>query len=509
MPGGFPDTSDESQGFVSVEPQDNVVVVDDEIEVEEAVKSKVGAYLTVLFAGFALLSDGYQNGIVSFLNAIFSRLYPAEFTAPVSTRISNAALAGQIIGQLAFGLVVDRIGRKTGLVLCTMLVVVGAGLTAASTGRDAAGMFWMMTVMRFLLGVGVGGEYPCSSASASEAADVVVKGRRGGVFVMVTNVVIDIGFVMAAVVPAGLLLGFGGWENGKGEIVWRLALGAGMLPPLSVLYFRIKSLNVDQYTRHNLKRSVPYRLILARYWPRLLLTSSLWFLYDFIAYPAGIFWSVIISAAVPDPSNLFHTQLWGILLTSFYLPGALGGAWAVDALGRRKTMTLGFVGVAVVGVMIVLVRDWAVQHCFPLFVILYGVYLSASEFGPGDCIGLTAAEIYPTAIRGTAYGISAAIGKFGAVTGTLIFRPLIGVFDPGDTMGQKVPFLLGALIALLGAGITYYFLPEFEGRSLEEEDVSFRAYLEENGVRVSELMGVESRRDNGDRRLDEENERLL
>lgn len=138
------------------------------IPIEESSLSnsaKWGAYLTVLFAGFALLSDGYQNGIVSFVDSLFSRIYPKEYTTEISTRIANAALVGQIIGQIFFGLVVDRIGRKTGLIACTILVVVGAALAAGSTGGkggDLNGLFWMLTVTRGVLGVGVGCVSPVS-----------------------------------------------------------------------------------------------------------------------------------------------------------------------------------------------------------------------------------------------------------------------------------------------------------------------------------------------------------
>lgn len=47
------------------------------------------------------------------------------------------------------------------------------------------GLLWMMIISRGILGVGVGGEYPCSSVSAGESADEVAPGKRGGLFVMV------------------------------------------------------------------------------------------------------------------------------------------------------------------------------------------------------------------------------------------------------------------------------------------------------------------------------------
>lgn len=81
------------------------------------------------------------------------------------------------------------------------------------------------------------GEYPCSSVAAGESADEVLPGRRGFLFIMVTNFVIDFGYVISALVPIILLAIFG--ENHL-EPVWRLCLGLGIIPPLSVLYCKCK-----------------------------------------------------------------------------------------------------------------------------------------------------------------------------------------------------------------------------------------------------------------------------
>ena len=52
------------------------------------------------------------------------------------------------------------------------------------------------------------------------------------------------------------------------------------------------------------------------------------------------------------------------------------------------------------------------------FTIMYGIFLSLGEVGPGNCLGMLAAKSGPTAVRGQFYGIAAAIGKVGAFAGT-------------------------------------------------------------------------------------------
>lgn len=52
------------------------------------------------------------------------------------------------------------------------------------------------------------------------------------------------------------------------------------------------------------------------------------------------------------------------------------------------------------------------------FAVVYGIFLSFGELGPGNCLGLLASKSGPTAIRGQYYGTAAAIGKVGAFVGT-------------------------------------------------------------------------------------------
>ena len=62
-----------------------------------------------------------------------------------------------IVGMLGFGYISDRLGRKSGAVLTTLILVVGIALSAASSGKDELGMFWMLVISRGIAGVGAGG----------------------------------------------------------------------------------------------------------------------------------------------------------------------------------------------------------------------------------------------------------------------------------------------------------------------------------------------------------------
>lgn len=435
------------------------------------------------------MSDGYQVGVLSLVNVCFTKLYGADFTSEMSTRIGNSLFVGCIIGQISFGFVCDRLGRKVGLMITTILVIVGAALCAGAYGAHGSveGLFWALTIYRGILGVGVGGEYPCSSASASEAADEVMPGRRGMLFVFVTNFVIDSGFVLSALFP--LILGAAGCSY---EVIWRTSFAFGVLPPLSVLYFRLKMSNSEIYKKNAIKKRVPYLLIIRRYWKYLVGTGGSWFFYNFISYPLGIFAGTILEQALGADASFVQIAEWSLLLNCFYLPGSISGALASDKLGRKKTMATGFLVQGILGIFMgVFYKD--LLNIFPLFVVLYGIFMAMGEFGPGDMLGLVSAEIYPTAIRGTAYGWSAAIGKLGAFVGTTVFKPAIASFGGGDVMlGQGRVFILGSCLALLGAVFTWFLIPDYSKKALGEEDEDFKQYLLQNGFDLSNFGGEDA-----------------
>lgn len=58
---------------------------------------------TILCAGCALISDGYANSLMTLINVVLRIQYPKEYTSAVSTRVSNALLVGEIIGQISVG----------------------------------------------------------------------------------------------------------------------------------------------------------------------------------------------------------------------------------------------------------------------------------------------------------------------------------------------------------------------------------------------------------------------
>ncbi|KAM3071746.1 Plasma membrane permease [Clarireedia jacksonii] len=410
---------------------------------------------------------------MTMVNIVLRKEYPKQYTSKMSTQVSNALLVGEIFGQVTVGLTCDYLGRKVAIVLTTLMIVFGGILATASNGITINGMFWMMTVARGIIGFGVGGEYPASSTSASEAANQHTPKSRGPVFILVTNLPLSFGGPLAVSI---FLIVLAACDYKHYSTVWRVCFGIGCILPLSVFYFRLKMLNSTLYRRGAIKRNVPYNLVLRYYWKSLIGTCGAWFLYDFVTFPNGIFSSTIIASVVPSNPNTVvrKTGEWNLLLGTIALPGVIIGALLCDRIGRKNTMMLGFSGYLVFGLIIGLSYD-KITKIVPLFVVFYGLMQSSGNMGPGDMLGLLSSESYATSVRGTCYGISAAMGKVGAAVGTQAFTPI------QDNLGKKWTFIIAAICGVVGVLVTYFFVDNVTGEDLSVRDEKFRAYLVANG----------------------------
>ncbi|KAF7718406.1 MFS-type General substrate transporter [Penicillium ucsense] len=433
-------------------------------------KQSLSDWFTIFASGFALISDGYQNNLMTMANVLLKKEYPSEYTSSVSTRVSNALLVGEIIGQVVVGLTCDYLGRKTAIISTTLMIVIGGILATASHGATIDGMFWMMTVARGIVGFGAGGEYPASSTSASESANDLTPKHRGPAFIMVTNFPLSFGGPFAVSIFLIVLMAC---QQSHYSTVWRVCFGIGCVWPLSVFYFRIRMLNSALYRRGAIKRHVPYRLVLRYYWKDLIGTCGAWFLYDFVTFPNGVFSGTIISNVVGN-GTIRQTAEWQLLLGALALPGVFLGAILCDRVGRKNIMMIGFSGYLIFGLIIGCAFD-RITKIIPLFVVFYGLMQSSGNFGPGNMLGLLSSESYATGVRGTCYGFSAAIGKTGAAVGTQAFQPI------SNNLGKKWTFIVAAICGVVGVLVTWFFVPDLSGEDLRLRDEKFRAYLVAHG----------------------------
>ncbi|OJA16409.1 hypothetical protein AZE42_05503 [Rhizopogon vesiculosus] len=441
--------------------------------------------VSLIFAcGTALFSDGYANNVIGSVNTLLERIYGTDaITANnYSNTLTSVAFAGTVVGMLAFGYLSDKMSA-------TGIVALFSGLSAASSGANHSlgGMLAMLSACRFLLGIGVGAEYPCGSVSASEQSEEegIATNAQHRWLVLATNSMIDVGFVIGAFVPLVLYWIFG---DNHLRAVWRLSLGLGVIPAIAVFFWRLRMEEPTRYKRDSMRNTrIPYRLVIKRYWRGLLGISLSWFIYDFITYPFGLYSSTITNAVTGGNESLSVVFGWSVVINLFYIPGTIIGAFFIDFMGPKATMITGLLAQAVMGFIMSGLYTKLSSHV-GAFAVVYGIFLSFGEFGPGNCTGVLAAKTGPTAVRGQYYGIAAAVGKVGAFIGTWVFPLIVDDFGGSSSVkGNTGPFWIASGLAILSALIVFFLIKPLSHDGMKEEDAKFRAYLEENGFDVSSM----------------------
>jgi hypothetical protein len=94
------------------------------------------------------------------------------------------------------------------------------------------------------------------------------------------------------------------------------------------------------------------------------------------------------------------------------------------------------------------------------FQAMYFLSSFFNQFGPNAVTFLVAAEVFPTPVRATAHGFSAAVGKLGALCASILYNYI-------DT---QTKFYVVPWFGLLGAGLTFFFLPDTTGLDLKEQE---------------------------------------
>lgn len=187
----------------------------------------IGRYewLVLVIASLGWVFDVFEGQVfVASMNEVWKELLPPS--TPEGTRrffdhLALAAfLAGGALGGVLFGALGDRIGRARTMILTILLYSVFAGLTAL------ARTWWEVVLLRFLVALGVGGEWAVASAMVAEVFPPRARAWSGAIF------------HGSSVLGTYLAVAAGQWIVNDPQLGWRWAFAVGALPAVLTLWIR-------------------------------------------------------------------------------------------------------------------------------------------------------------------------------------------------------------------------------------------------------------------------------
>jgi MFS family permease len=366
--------------------------------------------------------------------------------------LNTLTLLASGIGGVLFGFIADRIGRKRALMATILTYSVFSFACGLST------TILMLACFRFVLGLGMGGEWNTGAALVAETWPDEQRAKA----LSIVQSSWAIGYALAALV-AGIVLQFSNW---------RAVFFVGVLPALVIFWILKKVPESEMWERHrkaSLAASSPqpeatqaredsffhlFSRSYARHTIALLLVNffglfAWWGLFTWI--PPYL--SLPVSQGGRGFGVMSTTALLLFLNLAGMFPGYLTFGWVADRLGRRNSFILYTLAAAFFVPLYAVARsEWVL--------LLLGAVVAFFGTGFFSGSGIVGSEIFPTRLRARALGFT----YNGARTLSALAPFVIG--RVGQAKGLGWAFHLCATSFLL-ATVMAVLLPETKGKQLD------------------------------------------
>ncbi|MCV7283284.1 MFS transporter [Mycolicibacterium flavescens] len=421
--------------------------------------------LTLYSAGGPFL-DGYALTIIGI--AFVSMKAQLGMDAVDVGLAGAAALIGIFFGGLVFGYVTDRIGRKV-MYIADLLMLVVVSIASAFVAE-----VWQLVLLRFILGVAIGADYPIASSLLTEFVPSRYRGRLlGSLFVVWAA-------GAAAAAAAGWVL------STLGPDAWRYMLASPAVFGLITLILRA---GTPESPRWLLSKGREHQAlqVCRQVWgpdadlagiaglmtnPGEVAPTRYSTIFRGVYLRRVIFVGVFFSAHViplfavytfgPDiiaeigiaEHNIYLAEL---VISTLFLVGGVPGLLLVDKIGRKPLLIYTF------AIMSIAFAFMAVNPSAPAVLLFAALAVYAVTSGACNFIEIIYPnELFPTPVRATATGTVVAISRVGSAISTFVL-PLVLT---GTGLGG-VMWLLAA-VNVVGLVVTVLLGEETRGRALAD-----------------------------------------
>ena len=333
-----------------------------------------------------------------------------------------------------------------------------------------------LCVFRFLLGFGVGADYPICAAYLAE----MIPPRKSTQFIATAM------FINCLASPVGVIVAWVLFKLHPQLDVWRWIFASGAIPAITGLLFRAKLPESFLWKVHQRLKPPSRQTVFTHYQfifsPRMIkITMSLclcWFLLDISYYGIGLFTPHVLQAFnLSSEANFLTAQteiLKSTLVVNIFV--SLGAFTVIFFINRISLITLQKIGFlfSFVGLFIL-----SLSYLYPSTLIIFIGFILFNffiNFGPGISTYLLPAKIYNPEFKATGHGLAAGTGKLGAFVGT-VFLPIFQA-----RMGIYLTLAILASTLLLGLLLT---------KRLEREEVKLLIFRfdSENTFAINVLKG--------------------
>lgn len=349
-------------------------------------------------AGLAWLFDAMDVGMISFIIVALAKEW--KLNEVQMGWIGSVSSIGMAVGAFLFGILADRAGRRNVLILTMLLFSVGAGLSALTAGLT------VFLILRFFIGMGLGGELPVASTLVSESVATVKRGRT----VVLLESFWAGGWIVAALISYFIIPQYG----------WRIALIIGALPAFYAIYLRWSIKDSARFESKKKEEKQGFLKNIAEVWSgkyakHTIMLWILWFCVVFSYY--GMFlW--LPGVVVLKGFSMIKSFQYVLIMTLAQLPGYFTAAWLIEKWGRKLVLIVYLLGTAVFAFF------FGLATSLPML-LTSGILLSFFNLGAWGALYAYSPEQYPTLIRGTGTGMAAAFGRIGGIFGPLLVGYMI------------------------------------------------------------------------------------
>jgi putative MFS transporter len=368
-------------------------------------------------------------------------------------------------GGVVGGYLTDLIGRKKMFILDLVIFVIASVLQYFVNDSTE------LIILRFILGVAVGADYPIAGTYMAEFAPKKNRGALLGGLIALWYVGYGVSYL------AGYLM------LPIGDDSWRWMLVSSAVPAIIILLSRLNMPESPLWLASKGKEKEANEIIQRIFGKNVVLSEKLdskektsfsdmfkngygkWTIFIALFWTLQVAPSFAIATYIPNVLGLFGfadgnmEYLGSAIMSLFYIVGLLPAIYLVEKIGRRPVLVWPFLISAIILVVLGITSSWHMSFVLTISLfVLYGIF----NTGMSILQWIYPNELYPTKIRGTAMGFGTGVSRIGSSLSTLLFPIVLSKY------GLDVTLYICAALFFAGFLISLLMAPETKNMSLAE-----------------------------------------